>query len=1396
MMRKAMGRWSVATVILIMMVSLFFQVLAPVKAEAAQESGTVTFSIERFTLGQGFYVEPIEVPFEEGDTGYDLLMKAVPDAKNVLNFTDNDTYLAWIAGCDLGQDKIKVPDYIFDISDGELTTEGMAEYGNDYENNGLGEFSYSQWSGWMYSVNNAFPGYGLDQYKPQDGDVVRWQFTLYGHGTDVEGKAFGETEYRVMLSNKDEAMKLLAKVNGDKALLDDASIKWAYDKTKEIVQNPVAPQADVDSCVATLRAAIAGKGNVFPESIALDSTAREVYLDSGSFKLTATLSPEDAIMNTITWDSSAPEVATVDQAGNVTPKAGGETVITAKTANGLTAECRVTVKTRPITGLTLKPTALQMVVGSTGEIQAQIMPDNTTDSKTLVWRSSDPEVASVEDGHITALNVGEAVITAETVNGLTAECKVTISADYEKMTADLKAQIAALPETGSLTLADEAAVVNAQAVYDSLPENYKNQLTAEERAKLEASVKVMAALKDNQQKVQSFTEKVNALLDVAQITTADNAQVKALVDVVNTWDSLTADQKTSVDSGTLEKYKTCAAKVQSLKKEVAAVNDKIMDLQPLIEDAGRFNLGDVGKVTAARSAYNALCPFLQDVESVKAGWLDENAGSVLIYAERLVRSAFTAEIEALDISDEASVVNFINAMKLYEAMPEDQQPVFNAEVSQTMAAGKQNIAAKYQKSNELTVSGADLPWYVKLVVTEKTSDTGLRQDAADFYGAGSELRKAYAVSFEEIDTGKTYLPEGKLDFTLSYKAGDGEDVANFKIFRQDSPERGAGLLEKALTDKAMTNLEALDYDAQSGLWRFSTEAPCTFGLVYQFIPLTGISIEAQTTEIEAGASLTLKAKPVPENATLGDEGLEVTWRSSDTAVATVDALGNVRGLKAGQSVVITAEVKDQPDIKASITLKVKASAAVSALRDSLNPSVKQMLQETANYVVNAELTAEQAQAGSIGYSSQWNVLAIARARDIAQSAGMDTSNWDTLIKTFYNNAAGQYKKDGGTIPGDGDRKKTEYSKFILTLTACGYDATAVSEDKYNVFDNLRDFKKVKAQGTNGPIWALIALKCSDKYQGALPTTEAEAAATGLENPTSEEKLLNFVLDSQLADGGWALSGSKADSDMTGMGLQALWAYYTKADSEKTDFERSVTDRVNTAVERGLSCLRNLQMDSGGYGSLMSGSGSQETEESICQVVVALTGLGLEPADSANGFVKSGGKWTMSALTRYYIAGGGFMHILPGGADDGGGKPGERNGMATEQGLYTLVAYQRLIEGKNGLYNMNDEKIEGGQAASGQVTSSSGTSGIQNGSGKGGVSKGGGQGSGKQQGGDGQQNGNGWNFDTLMAKNDKSAGTGLSEEQLKNVSLLLGLCGIGILALFMIIRGVYNLCIKP
>ena len=91
-------------------------------------------------------------------------------------------------------------------------------------------------------------------------------------------------------------------------------------------------------------------GNITPilaKSITLNRSTATLSLEgTNEITLTATVLPENAVDKTVTWTSSAPTVATVDN-GKVTAVALGTTTITARTANGLEATCSIEVSEKP-----------------------------------------------------------------------------------------------------------------------------------------------------------------------------------------------------------------------------------------------------------------------------------------------------------------------------------------------------------------------------------------------------------------------------------------------------------------------------------------------------------------------------------------------------------------------------------------------------------------------------------------------------------------------------------------------------------------------------------------------------------------------------------------------------------------------------------------------------------------------------------------------------------------------------------------------------------------------------------------------------------------------------------------------------------------------------------------
>lgn len=164
---------------------------------------------------------------------------------------------------------------------------------------------------------------------------------------------------------------------------------------------------------------------VAAESVALDRNSADIAIGE-TMELTAKITPALVSNGDITWTSSNPAVASVDENGAVTGLASGTADITA-TVDGITSEkCTVKVSPVSVASVTLDKTSAVMVMNATESLTATVLPENAT-YRAVTWTSSNPNVASVdENGVVTANAQGSAVITAGTREGVTAECSITV----------------------------------------------------------------------------------------------------------------------------------------------------------------------------------------------------------------------------------------------------------------------------------------------------------------------------------------------------------------------------------------------------------------------------------------------------------------------------------------------------------------------------------------------------------------------------------------------------------------------------------------------------------------------------------------------------------------------------------------------------------------------------------------------------------------------------------------------------------------------------------------------------------------------------------------------------------------------------------------------------------
>ncbi|MBQ3814176.1 MAG: Ig-like domain-containing protein, partial [Bacteroidales bacterium] len=161
-------------------------------------------------------------------------------------------------------------------------------------------------------------------------------------------------------------------------------------------------------------------------SISLDK-ANVTVTEGESFRLVASVMPENATDKTVSWSSSDETLASVDQNGYVKALAAGVASITAQ-AGDKTASCTVTINQLHVSvgSIILNKTSLFLVEGDSETLVATVQPDNAS-NKTVTWSSSDESIATVnEQGKVTAVKEGYATITAK-AEDKTAECQVTVS---------------------------------------------------------------------------------------------------------------------------------------------------------------------------------------------------------------------------------------------------------------------------------------------------------------------------------------------------------------------------------------------------------------------------------------------------------------------------------------------------------------------------------------------------------------------------------------------------------------------------------------------------------------------------------------------------------------------------------------------------------------------------------------------------------------------------------------------------------------------------------------------------------------------------------------------------------------------------------------------------------
>lgn len=257
-------------------------------------------------------------------------------------------------------------------------------------------------------------------------------------------------------------------------------------------------------------------------------------------------------------------------------------------------------------------------------------------------------------------------------------------------------------------------------------------------------------------------------------------------------------------------------------------------------------------------------------------------------------------------------------------------------------------------------------------------------------------------------------------------------------------------------------------------------------------------------------------------------------------------------------------------------------------------------------------------------------------------------------------------------------KSTEWHRISLAVLAAGGNPAAIGSCGGKPINLIADgtynrglTASVGVQGINGWIWGLIAL---DSKMYEVPQDAHD----------TRQDFITEILKRQLEDGGFALSGSTYDTDITAMAVQALSPYYNSETvfdyipeniEDESGSSAVISKTVRQAVDESIALLSAVQNTAGDYSDTQGAANLKST----AWVLNALLSLGIDPFTDCR-FIKNGNT-IPAAIAGYQNSDGGFLHKL---------NAQKSESMAGEQALYSLAGLLRFQNGMRNLFDMRTE----------------------------------------------------------------------------------------------------------
>lgn len=667
---------------------------------------------------------------------------------------------------------------------------------------------------------------------------------------------------------------------------------------------------------ATCTVAVAKK--VIPVSSITLNKASLALTKGEEATLTATVSPADATDKTVTWSTSDAKVATVE-GGKVKAVGGGEATITAK-AGDKSASCTVQV-TVPVGGISLDNASVALKEGQEIQLTAIVSPNDATD-KTVTWSSDKTSVATVDNsGKVKAVAEGSATITAK-AGEKSATCTVSVSKNIiavtsvtlDKSSLDLiKGAEATLSATVKPDDATNKSVTWSTSDADvATVENGKVKAVGGGNATITAKAGEKSA--SCTVKVTVPVSSVSLDKTTLEITEGDQAQLTATVNPADatvptvTWSSdktgvATVDNTgkvKAVSPGTAtitakagEKSATCTVTVAKLVIPATGLSLNPANLE-LYETEQKYV--SVNLIPATSTDWPEFSSEHPEIATVNGyGKVTGVAAGTSVITARIGSLSSTCTVtvktptpvESITLNKEETTIEKGQAETLTATIL-PQEATFKS-VTWTSS---NNAVATVNSSGQVTAhSGGE-------ATITATSSNGLK----------ATCHVKVVVSVQSV----TLSPAGDLELNVG-----------------SSASLTASVSPSDATDKTVTwesgdiTIATVENGVVTGVAKGGTTITARAGgksatvNVNVVVPASGVTLDQTSLNMTKTQEVTLVATVNPGNAS----NKTVSWTSSNTAVATVDANGKVKAVGGGEAT-ITATTHNGKTATCAVTVTV------------------------------------------------------------------------------------------------------------------------------------------------------------------------------------------------------------------------------------------------------------------------------------------------------------------------------------------------------------------------------------------------------------------------------------------------------------------------------------------